>query len=315
VRPRAAAAGPAPLAERNSTCEVRDGHSRRVGGTASLVRAPNRTGNPERRRVGDSVLSCPAVVTERCRPAPPRASGGAGSELPAARELKRLGDLPRAASGVVVSASSTSLLMPPPSIPDYPAVIASRRAELREQLAPSLNAVRTLTLEIGCGHGHFLTAYAAAHPDLRCLGLDIANDRIARALRKRDRARLANLDFVHADADDLLSALPEEISLSQVFVLFPDPWPKRRHHKNRLMQPQFLSRLAARCAPNAGLYFRTDYAPYFAEARSAVNEHYDWTLNMDTPWPFEHVTVFQARATAHESLVAFRRPAAVSAAG
>jgi tRNA (guanine-N7-)-methyltransferase len=205
--------------------------------------------------------------------------------------------------------------MPPPSIPDYPAVIASRRVELRAQLAPRLTGVRTLTLEIGCGHGHFLTAYAAAHPDRRCLGLDIANDRIARALRKRDRARLANLDFVHADADDLLSALPEEISLSQVFVLFPDPWPKRRHHKNRLMQPEFLSRLAARCAPNAGLYFRTDYAPYFAEACSVVHEHYDWSLKADTPWPFEHVTVFQARAEAHESLVALRRPGVVSAAG
>ena len=145
--------------------------------------------------------------------------------MPVGRALKRLGDLRCAASSDVVPARSTSFLMPPPSIPDYPAVIASRRAELRAQLAPRLTGLRTLTLEIGCGHGHFLTAYAAAHPDLRCLGLDIANDRIARALRKRDRARLANLDFVHADADDLLSALPEEISLSQVFVLFPDPWP------------------------------------------------------------------------------------------
>lgn len=204
--------------------------------------------------------------------------------------------------------------MCPPSIPDYPAVLASRRAELRAQLAPRLAGVRALTLEIGCGHGHFLTAYAAAHPERRCLGLDIANDRIARALRKRDRARLANLDFVHADADDLLSALPEDLALSQVFVLFPDPWPKRRHHKNRLMQPEFLTRLAARSAPGAGLYFRTDYAPYFSEARAVAAAHADWGLQPDAPWPFEHVTVFQARAAAHESFVAFRRPAVVSAA-
>jgi tRNA (guanine-N7-)-methyltransferase len=205
--------------------------------------------------------------------------------------------------------------MPPPSIPDYPAVLASRRAELRAQVASRLAGVRALTLEIGCGHGHFLTAYAAAHPELHCLGLDIANDRIARALRKRDRARLTHLDFVHADADDLLAALPEEISLAQVFVLFPDPWPKRRHHKNRLMQPEFLARLAARCSPGAGLYFRTDYRPYFAEARAVVAEHSDWRLQPDAAWPFEHVTVFQARADAHESFVAFRRPPRVSASG
>lgn len=205
--------------------------------------------------------------------------------------------------------------MPPPSVADYPALIASRRAELRAALAPRLAGVTALTLEIGCGHGHFLTAYAAAHPGRACLGLDIAADRIARAQRKRDRARLGHLDFIHADADDLLAALPEGVALAAVFVLFPDPWPKRRHHKNRLMQPDFLARLAARCRPDAALYFRTDYAPYFAEARDVVAAHPDWHLRPDAPWPFEHVTVFQARAAAHESFVALRRPVTLSPAG
>ena len=205
--------------------------------------------------------------------------------------------------------------MSPPSLPDYPAVLAARRADLRALLAPRLAGVRTLTLEIGCGHGHFLTAYAAAHPGRRCLGLDIANDRVERALRKRNRARLVNLDFVHADADDLLAALPEEIRLDEVFVLFPDPWPKRRHHKNRLMQTEFLARLAARCQPGSALYFRTDYAPYFAEARGVVAEHPDWSLQPGAPWPFEHETVFQARAAAHESLVAHRRTPTINPAG
>jgi tRNA (guanine-N7-)-methyltransferase len=205
--------------------------------------------------------------------------------------------------------------MPPPSVADYPALITSRRAQLRAALAPQLAGVTALTLEIGCGHGHFLTAYAAAHPDRACLGLDIAADRIGRAQRKRDRARLEHLTFIHADADDLLAALPEGVTLAEVFVLFPDPWPKRRHHKNRLMQPAFLARLAARCRADAALHFRTDYAPYFAEARDVVAAHPDWILRPEAPWPFEHATVFQVRAAAHESFVAQRRPAAVSPAG
>ena len=101
--------------------------------------------------------------------------------------------------------------MPPPSVADYPALITSRRAQLRAALAPQLAGVTALTLEIGCGHGHFLTAYAAAHPDRACLGLDIAADRIGRAQRKRDRARLEHLTFIHADADDLLADLGGEL--------------------------------------------------------------------------------------------------------
>lgn len=240
---------------------------------------------------------------------------GAGSELPATEENERVGVRHRFGFGPVSAAHSLFPAMSPPSLPDYPAVLAARRAELRALLAPRLEGVRTLTLEIGCGHGHFLTAYAAAHPERRCLGLDIANDRVERAMRKRNRARLTNLDFVHADADDLLAALPEEIRLDEVFVLFPDPWPKRRHHKNRLMQAEFLTRLAARCRPGAALYFRTDYAPYFAEARGVVAEHPDWSIPLGASWPFEHETVFQARAAAHESLVAHRRTSAITPAG
>jgi tRNA (guanine-N7-)-methyltransferase len=88
-------------------------------------------------------------------------------------------------------------------------------------------------------------------------------------------------------------------------VLFPDPWPKRRHHKNRLMQPEFLDLLAEKSVPGALLYFRTDHGPYFTDASSTLLHHPRWALDA-TAWPFEQETVFQSRAETHQSCIAKR---------
>lgn len=193
------------------------------------------------------------------------------------------------------------------SLEDAQAVTASRVADLHAQLAAKVpDWSGAVTLEIGCGHGHFMAAYAAAHPQERCLAIDIIRDRLERAQRKTDRAGLTNVAFVRTEAEMLIEHLPGQLRCRRVFVLFPDPWPKRRHHKNRLMQAGFLHRLAARCTPDAQLFFRTDHAPYFAEVAALLQEHPDWRLS-DAPWPFEHATVFQKRAPGYQSCVAVLR--------
>lgn len=184
----------------------------------------------------------------------------------------------------------------------------TRRATLQRDLTGLVPFDCRLTLEIGSGHGHFLTAYAAAHPKEFCIGIDLVAERVRRSLRKRDRANLTNLSFLQAEAEEFVAALPSHASLHRILVLFPDPWPKRRHHKNRIMQPSFLSALAARASAGAGLYFRTDYNPYFSAAEAVVKTHPDWQLT-DAPWAFERETVFQSRADTFQSLVAERRPA------
>jgi tRNA (guanine-N7-)-methyltransferase len=161
----------------------------------------------------------------------------------------------------------------------------------------------TCVLEIGCGHGHMLTAYAAAHPTKVCIGIDIISDRITRANRKKNRARLPNLHFIVASAEDFIAAIPPHIVISDIFVLFPDPWPKRRHHKNRLMQADFLSLLHRRVDASSRLYFRTDDLSYFTATELVICAHPNWSIS-SSPWAFEFVTVFQERASAHSSLVA-----------
>ena len=193
--------------------------------------------------------------------------------------------------------------------PAHLALIAQRRASLRTALADVLPAGACFLCEIGSGHGHFLTAYAAAHPGELCIGIDLIGERVARATRKRDRARLTNLHFFQAEAYDFLAALPAGARFSAIMVLFPDPWPKRRHHKNRLLQPAFLDVLAAQTGQGTRLYFRTDHRGYFADATAVLAAHPAWRMDPAAPWIFEFGTVFQARAPAYHSLVA-ERPAA-----
>jgi len=164
--------------------------------------------------------------------------------------------------------------------------------------------------EVGCGHGHFLTAYATAHPTQVCIGVDIASDRIARARKKAERARLMRLHFLRTEAALFLEAMPPTLRIGAVFVLFPDPWPKLRHHKHRVLQPEFLQNLARRAAPGCRLHFRTDFEPYFREARDTAATSLVWRL-VDAPWPFEFETVFQSRAAdGYHSFIAEVRPVA-----
>lgn len=209
--------------------------------------------------------------------------------------------------------------------------IQSQRLEaLRRDFFPLLpigadHGARPHVLELGCGHGHFLVAYAAAHPGEFCVGLDLLADRVERAQRKARRAGLENLLFVQADAflylagwrDYLASQAPLGTAvlapLRRVFVLFSDPWPKRRHWKHRVLRPALLDALSPLARPDAALHFRTDHPEYFADAGTVVKEHSDWRLAEPAEpagvWPFEHVSVFEERALAGEpqSFTALRR--------
>jgi tRNA (guanine-N7-)-methyltransferase len=197
----------------------------------------------------------------------------------------------------------------PAGSPAYLATLANRRQELSDAFARILPARTEFVWELGAGHGHFLTAYAAAHPEKLCIGVDIVGERVDRAVRKRDRAQLPNLHFLRAEARLFLDTLPAGAAASDVFILFPDPWPKLRHQKHRIMQPAFLHTLAGRAAPDCRLFFRTDHTPYFEEAEAAIADHPAWQ-RVEEAWPFEFETVFQSRAAKFHSLIARRRPQA-----
>jgi tRNA (guanine-N7-)-methyltransferase len=198
--------------------------------------------------------------------------------------------------------------------------IAGRRAALRAELAALFPQPQLVIWEIGCGHGHFLARYAVDFPEKFCVGVDLRRERIDKGRRKADRARLGNCRFVQAEAREFLHALPAKVTFEEIWVLFPDPWPKKRHHKNRLLQPEFFEAVAGRAGEGARLYFRTDFGEYFREVEAFLPALMTWQPASSIAWPLEHETVFQARAASYHSLIAVRtshpaRPVEIVAPG
>ena len=193
-----------------------------------------------------------------------------------------------------------------PIRPAFLDLIASRRSQLRKELSVLLPSPVAITWEIGCGHGHFLTAYASVISRRFHVGIDLRLERIIKARRKGERAGLANCHFVRCEAREFLNGLPPHVTFSEIWVLFPDPWPKVRHHKNRLLQPKFFEAVAGRTEEGTPLYFRTDHVGYFREVYTFLASLTTWRLASTAVWPLEWPTVFQSRAPSYHSLVALR---------
>lgn len=121
--------------------------------------------------------------------------------------------------------------------------------------------VAPLILEIGFGTGHSLLAAAIAHPELNFAGVETHLPGIGSLLAGIEQAGVTNLRIFHADAVNVLDSLPAA-SLQGIQVFFPDPWPKRRHHKRRLIQPDFVGRLVQVLVTGGTLHLATDWEDY-----------------------------------------------------
>lgn len=149
-------------------------------------------------------------------------------------------------------------------------------------------------LEIGFGGGEHLVAQAAAHPEARFIGVEPFLNGIASCLRHIEGAGVANVRLHQGDARDVIARLPAA-SLDLVYILFPDPWPKARHHKRRLIQREFLDELARVLRSGAEVRFATDWANYAGWTLERFVKHpcFTWTAetaaDWRTPWA-GHVT-------------------------
>ena len=110
---------------------------------------------------------------------------------------------------------------------------AARKTALKKECLQILGGVERIVFEAGCGHGHWLTAYAEAHPEQTCLGIDLIAHRVRKGQEKCAKRDLPNLHFLKAELGEFLEVLPPEIRFDLTVFLFPDPWPKARHHRRR----------------------------------------------------------------------------------
>ncbi len=133
-------------------------------------------------------------------------------------------------------------------------------------------------LEIGCGTGDTIIAMARTHPETNFLGLEVHRPGVGNLLQQIEKTRLTNVRIGCVDAVEVLQQLPEN-TLEAVHIYYPDPWPKKRHHKRRLIQVEFLNKLAESLMPNSRLFIATDWADY-AEHVFAVLDQQDTFINL-----------------------------------
>ena len=171
-------------------------------------------------------------------------------------------------------------------------------AEPRALFEPAVTEVR---LEIGFGGGEHLLAAAAANPAIGFIGCEAYINGMAKMLAAIAQRGLANIRLHHGDAADLLQWLPPG-ALSRVDLLYPDPWPKRRHWKRRFVQDASIAAIAQVLRPGGEFRFATDIADYagWTLARMLRAPDFTWTAeradDWRKPWPHYGGTRYEAKA-------------------
>jgi tRNA (guanine-N7-)-methyltransferase len=144
---------------------------------------------------------------------------------------------------------------------------------------------RNVWLEIGFGGGEHLAVQAECHPEVSLIGCEVFEPGIARLLGHIERRHIANIRIFVGDARLMLTALPPS-SIDRVFILFPDPWPKLRHEKRRLVSRETLDALAAIMKDGAELRLATDDDNYLCWMLERVTNHpsFEWLARTSRDW-------------------------------
>jgi len=186
-----------------------------------------------------------------------------------------------------------------PIKPRQAALVETRLPGLRIPSGPVdpaalMPVARETWLEIGFGGGEHMAAQAARAPDVLILGAEPFQNGVASAVRHIDEQGLTNVRLHDGDVRDLIARLPDA-SLARVFILFPDPWPKARHHKRRLVQAETIAELARVMRPGGALRFASDWADYvdWALERFTASPAFAWQAERADDWripPADHIT-------------------------
>lgn len=140
-------------------------------------------------------------------------------------------------------------------------------------------------LEIGFGAGEHLAARASSEPNTGFIGCEPYINGTGTLLRKIEADNLENVRLYPGDARQLMDTLPDAC-ITHTYILFPDPWPKARHHKRRLIQMEFLDALARVIKPSGTLLFASDHADYVSWSLERMLAHplFSWTVRSKSDW-------------------------------
>ncbi|WP_279348080.1 tRNA (guanosine(46)-N7)-methyltransferase TrmB [Hoyosella sp. YIM 151337] len=153
-------------------------------------------------------------------------------------------------------------------------------------------------VEIGCGMGTSTAEMALAEPGVNVIAIDVYKPGLAKLLQLIEENNIANIRIVRGDAVTILEEMIAPASLAGVRVFFPDPWPKKRHHKRRLLKPEMFRLIATRLQPHGVLHVATDHAEYAEFIEESGNSE-PMLGSVTWPWPMSSVrpeTKFEGRA-------------------
>ncbi len=150
-----------------------------------------------------------------------------------------------------------------------------------------------LDLEIGVGKGRFTKEYAMNHPERLLLGIEKTKKYLNLALEKIQKNQIKNVMLIWSTAQEFMTD-QSAIKFENIWIMFPDPWPKKRHHKRRLINPENLEKMNMILNDNGKVHFVTDHEPYFNDVCAIMKEN-EWfevlPLKLDLPY----VSNFQAK--------------------
>ncbi|HEY6167385.1 MAG TPA: tRNA (guanosine(46)-N7)-methyltransferase TrmB [Verrucomicrobiae bacterium] len=145
-------------------------------------------------------------------------------------------------------------------------------------LAEMFPKAQPVELELGAGDGSFLALWASAHPERNFIGVERLLGRIRKLDRKGRRAALTNLRLIRLEAAYTLEYLIPHVSISALHIYFPDPWPKKKHRRHRLINQRFPDVAKQALVPGGVVHLRTDDADYFAQMQEVFAARNDFKL-------------------------------------
>ena len=131
---------------------------------------------------------------------------------------------------------------------------------------------QALTVEIGFGSGESLLQMAREQPHTNFLGIDVYRPGIGRLLQGMVRHELENVRVICHDAVEVFSDNIGDAGIDRVLILFPDPWPRKRHHKRRLVQVEFMQLVSSRLKPGGEVHLATDWPPYLEQMMEVMDQ-------------------------------------------
>lgn len=172
--------------------------------------------------------------------------------------------------------------------------VSDERVDIREWFARDAPTV----VEIGCGMGTATAEMALAEPAVNVIAIDVYKPGLAKLLQLIEQHNITNIRIIRGDAVEILEKMITPDSLTGVRVFFPDPWPKKRHHKRRLLKPEMFHLIATRLQPHGILHVATDHAEYAEFIEESGNSEpmlgpvtWPWPISGDRP-----ETKFEGRA-------------------